>query len=255
MDARQVAVVRCGRGDPGSRRLHRDGAVLDLVVELAALVLDPVRHDDGRDEAQARVGRVDAHRVEPLQHKLQPPAQRPRPLLHAPRSRHRRLRLAPLARRLLLAPHRLRALHHLDERGDEPRAALPRVEPLVHLPSDELEVHKLAHVPRLLRPHHLAQPVANLSKHTDHTCVAWRREPQVVDQAVPEGSVERLADARQHGVVAHPVQLEPGVQQQLVRQLLVGHAPRQHRLRASAAARRRRGLRSAFGGGVARAAL
>jgi len=51
--------------------------------------------------------------------------------------------------------------------------------------------------------------------------------------------VKRIADAVEHGVVdaaaAVLVQLEPRIQKQLVRQLLVGHAPRQSGVRATAA--------------------
>ena len=65
-------------------------------------------------------------------------------------------------------------------------------------------------------------------------------EGKVVDQTVPERGVERLADAVEnrllHAAAARLVELKGQVQQELVSQLLVGHAGRQRCVCPAAAA-------------------
>ena len=73
IDVDDVALddVEDGGLDPVGGALEGEGAVLELVVELAALVVDAVVLDDRGDEAEAGVGGVDAHGVDAVEEELE----------------------------------------------------------------------------------------------------------------------------------------------------------------------------------------
>ena len=181
--------------DPGGGALEGERAVVELVLELAALVVDAVVRDDRRDQAKARVGSVDAHGVDPVQEKLERLAEDARPWLLV----HGLGDELPLGLGLVVALRRLDALDDADDRSNELAAAVPGEEPVVGLVLDVVHVHHIVEV--AARAGEVVDAVADLAQDAQDAHVARLRELQVVDEAVPERLVERLADAVEDGVL------------------------------------------------------
>ena len=58
-----------GLADPGCDALEREGALLELLVKLFALVVYAMTDDNRGDETEASIGRVDAQDIEPMDRK------------------------------------------------------------------------------------------------------------------------------------------------------------------------------------------
>ena len=79
-------VLRLGDGlaDPRRGALEREGALLELLLKLFALVVYAVLHDHTGHITYSRVGRVDEHHVHPIEQKLELIAQSARMTHPAP---------------------------------------------------------------------------------------------------------------------------------------------------------------------------
>ena len=182
---------------------------------------------------EPRIRRIDAHDVDPVQQELEALADDVRRRLGCGPG-DLGLESRPLLLGLVVAPRRLDAQdddHHL---LDEPRGVAERVGAAVDPLLDEFHVEDVGDGALLARPGQLGDPVAHLGEHPQHPRVARCVELEVVDQRVPERPVERLADSVEHGVAdvaaAGLVEPELGVEEELVRQLLVGHSPGERRV-------------------------
>ena len=108
------------------RTLEREHSAVDLVPEGRALVLDAPVPDDVGDRAEARVGGVEAHAVDPAQNEFERLAKHPRLLVRVGGvAQNRKDGALPLGPGLLVALLRLEALHHAHDRLDEPDAVVP----------------------------------------------------------------------------------------------------------------------------------
>ena len=101
--------------DPRRGSLNRERAVVVLVLELSALVVDAMILDRLSNQAETGVGRVDAYGVDEVQHKLQGLAEGARSRLHVHVFGDER----PLGLGLLVAFLRLDALDDLDDPRDQ----------------------------------------------------------------------------------------------------------------------------------------
>ena len=216
------------RLDPRRGALQSDGAVAELVLKLAALVVDAVVLDDGRNHAEPGVCGVDAHDVDAVEEKLQRLAERARLVV---RGFHELADVLPLGLGLLIALGRLDAQDDGHDGGDEGLEAVPAVEARFRLLLDEVEVDSLADAPGLAAACELVDAVADLAEHAQHAHEAGFQKPKVVGQAVPERLMEALADSAEDGVLrgaaAFVVELEGRVDEQLVRQMLVAQPSRE----------------------------
>ena len=216
------------RLDPRRGALQSDGAVAELVLKLAALVVDAVVLDDGRDQAEPCVRRVDAHDVDAVEEKLQRLAERARLVV---RGFHELADVFPLGFGLRVALGRLDAQDDCHDGGDEGLEAVPAVEARLGLLLDEVQIHGLTDAPRLAAACELVDAVADLAEDAQHAHEAGFQEPKVVGQAVPERLMEALADSAEDGVLrgaaAFVVELEGRVHKQLVRQMLVAQPSRE----------------------------
>ena len=214
-----VLRVSDGPVDPGRGALEREGAILELLVKLLALIVDAMKHHRGHEEREVGIGPVEAHDIEAIEEKLGMMAQGGGNLLLV--LDVDRLERLPHGSGFLHALGQLDALDDVCDGGKQLLCAGPSVEARLGLLLDKGQIHELEN-PTVRAE--VVEPAADFLEDFKKTHIERGVEPQLLFDTVEKLAFHRLVHDILRGAKQRNVKVKSGVQKQLMSRLLLREA-------------------------------